>query len=101
MAPTITSNGGGPTAAITVPENQTAVTTVMATDPDLPPGILTYSLIGGDDRTALIINGSSGRLSFVTPPDFENPPMGTTTGSTTSSCRWQMGKGAKTRKPSP
>ncbi len=63
---------GGGTAAISVPENQTAVTTVMATDPDMPSGTLAYSLSGGADRTAFLINGSSGLLSFVTPPDFEN-----------------------------
>src|SRR5262245_36462525 len=32
--PTITSNGGGATAAVNVAENTTAVTTVTATDPD-------------------------------------------------------------------
>jgi hypothetical protein len=32
--PTITSNGGGNTAAVSVAENTTAVTTVTATDPD-------------------------------------------------------------------
>ena len=32
--PTITSNGGGDTAAVSIAENTTAVTTVTATDPD-------------------------------------------------------------------
>ncbi len=31
--PTITSNGGGDTAAVSIAENTTAVTTVTATDP--------------------------------------------------------------------
>ena len=44
-APTITSNGGGATANINVPENTTAVTTVTATDPQGDP--LTYSISGG------------------------------------------------------
>ena len=34
QAPTITSNGGGSSAAISVAENTAAVTTVTATDPD-------------------------------------------------------------------
>ena len=34
--PVITSNGGGANAAVNVAENTTAVTTVTATDADLP-----------------------------------------------------------------
>jgi len=76
-APTITSNGGGPTAAISVPENQTAVTTVIATDPDIPPDpALVYSLVGGADQTAFSIGAGNGVLTFNTAPDFENPTDG-------------------------
>jgi Cadherin domain len=69
--PTITSDGGGTTASKSVPENQTAVTDVDATDPDSDP--LTYSLAGGADSSDFTINQTSGVLSFTTPPDFEAP----------------------------
>src|SRR5206468_12871697 len=69
--PTITSDGGGATASKSVPENQTAVTDVDATDPDSDP--LTYALAGGVDDSDFTINPTSGVLSFTTPPDFEAP----------------------------
>ena len=72
-APIITSDGGGPTAAINVAENQTAVTTVTATDPDVPPDTLTYTIIGGADAAQFSINGSSGAVTFITAPNFEVP----------------------------
>jgi sugar lactone lactonase YvrE len=70
-APAITSDGGGATASKSVPENQTAVTDVDATDPDSDP--LTYSLAGGVDDSDFTINQTSGVLSFANPPDFEAP----------------------------
>ena len=48
-APVIISNGGGATASVNVVENQTSVTTVTATDIDLPPDMLTFSITGGAD----------------------------------------------------
>jgi sugar lactone lactonase YvrE len=69
--PTITSDGGGPTASMSVPENQTAVTDVDATDPE--NNSLTYSLAGGADASDFTINQTSGILSFATAPDFEAP----------------------------
>ena len=69
--PTITSDGGGATASKSVPENQTAVTDVNASDADNDP--LTYSLAGGADVSDFTINPTSGVLSFSTPPDFEAP----------------------------
>jgi hypothetical protein len=70
--PTITSDGGGASASLSVPENQTAVTDVDASDPDAA-NTLTYSIVGGSDQTRFTIVASTGVLSFVTPPDFENP----------------------------
>jgi uncharacterized repeat protein (TIGR01451 family) len=69
--PTITSNGGGETASISIPEFTTAVTTVTATDPDAGQ-TLTYNITGGDDAAKFQIS-SGGVLSFITPPDFNNP----------------------------
>ncbi|HEX8624721.1 MAG TPA: cadherin domain-containing protein [Allosphingosinicella sp.] len=70
-APVIGSNGGGAAAALTVAENQTAVTTITATDPD-GAATLVYSIVGGADRTRFAINASSGVLTFVSPPNFES-----------------------------
>ncbi len=70
-APVITSNGGGATAAVNVAENSTAVTTVTATDADLPAQTLTYSISGGADASRFTIDASSGALVFVAAPDFE------------------------------
>ena len=69
-APIITSNGGGNTAAVSIAENTTAVTTVTATDPDVGQ-TLSYSIIGGADASKFTIGSTTGALSFVTAPNFE------------------------------
>jgi hypothetical protein len=71
-APVITSNGAGPTAAISVNENQTAVTDVDATDQDVPT-TLTYSKAGGADAALFNIDPSTGVLTFVSGRNFETP----------------------------
>ncbi|MEY9770187.1 Ca2+-binding RTX toxin-like protein [Sinorhizobium fredii] len=71
-APTITSDGGGDTASISIEENTTAVTTVVASDPDVGQ-TLEYSISGGNDAAKFQINAGTGELSFISPPDFENP----------------------------
>ncbi|MBL8451961.1 MAG: cadherin domain-containing protein, partial [Zoogloea sp.] len=71
--PVITSNGGGATANISIAENTTAVTTVTASDADLPTQTLTYSISGGNDAAQFSIGSSSGVLSFITAPNFEAP----------------------------
>jgi hypothetical protein len=65
-APAFTSS-----AAPSVPENTTAVTTVVATDPEGDP--VTYSLTGGADAAFFAIDTNTGALSFLSPPDFEAP----------------------------
>lgn len=72
-SPTITSNGGGGTAAVNVAENTTSVTTVTATDSDLPAQTLSYSISGGADQTKFNIDSGSGVLTFASAPDFEAP----------------------------
>ena len=72
FSPVITSNGGGPTAAINAAENQTAVTTVTATDAD-GTATISYSVSGGADAAKFQINASTGVLTFVTAPDYEIP----------------------------
>src|SRR5262249_9557921 len=70
--PTITSNGGGNTAAVSVAENTTAVTTVTATDPDAGQ-TLSYSIAGGADASKFTLNATTGALAFVTALNFEAP----------------------------
>jgi hypothetical protein len=79
-APVITSNGGGATVSIDVTENQTNVTTVTATDVDLPPDTLIFSIMGGADAALFSVNASSGVLTFNTAPDFEAPSDANTDG---------------------
>ncbi|WP_293997473.1 cadherin domain-containing protein [Sphaerotilus sp.] len=73
FAPVIGSDGGGATAALTVQENTTAVTTVTATDADVAPGPLTYTLVGGADQALFTLDASTGVLRFVAAPDAERP----------------------------
>ena len=54
-----------------VDENTTAVATITATDVD--GDTLTYSVSGGDDQALFTIDASTGALSFITAPDYENP----------------------------
>ncbi|HEX8308115.1 MAG TPA: cadherin domain-containing protein [Allosphingosinicella sp.] len=68
---TITSNGAGASAAISVAENKLAVTKVTAVDPDGSP--ITYSISGGADASRFLIDSSTGALSFLANPDFEQP----------------------------
>jgi hypothetical protein len=74
-APSITSNGGGPTASAPIQENATAVTTVAASDPDASPTIV-YSIVGGADQAEFQIDASTGALSFIAAPDYEAPTDG-------------------------
>jgi hypothetical protein len=71
-APAITSNGGGATAALAMPENQTAVVTMTATDPDAGAS-LNWSILGGADAALFTIDAGTGALRFVSAPDRETP----------------------------
>lgn len=71
-SPVITSNGGAATAGISIAENITAATTVAATDAD-PGTTISYSINGGADAAKFSINSTTGVLTFITAPDFENP----------------------------
>jgi hypothetical protein len=73
-SPVITSDGAGASAAISIAENSTAVTTVQATDVD--GSSRTYSIVTGEDSpdaTKFIINPVTGALSFAAAPNFEIP----------------------------
>jgi predicted lipoprotein with Yx(FWY)xxD motif len=71
-APTITSNGGGNTAALSVAEDSTAVSTVIATDVDAGQSI-TYAIAGGADASKFSITAQTGVIAFLAAPDFELP----------------------------
>jgi len=73
-APVIGSNGGAATAAVTVEENQTAITNVEATDDfDAESDGLTYSITGGVDQALFAVDANTGELTFNAAPDFEAP----------------------------
>jgi hypothetical protein len=67
----IVSNGGGHFAEIKVGENQAAVTTVQAHDPD--GGLVGYRIHGGADAALFTIDELSGELRFLAAPDYEAP----------------------------
>ena len=58
-------------SSISVPENQTNIVTLTATDAN--GGVLSFSISGGTDQAKFSINSVTGVLGFVAPPDFENP----------------------------
>ena len=70
-APIITSDGGGPSANVSVTEGSRTVTDVNATDAE--GATLTYSIIGGADAALFNIDPATGVLTFSTAPDFQAP----------------------------
>lgn len=71
-APVITSNSGCATAALAIDENEIAVTTVAASDPDAGQTV-SYTIVGGADAALFTLDPVSGVLTFRTAPNFENP----------------------------
>ncbi len=67
--PVISSNGGGATGTLQMPEGILAVTNVDATDTDAAD-ILNYSLSGGADIALFQIDATTGALSFKTAPTY-------------------------------
>jgi|GEM_PF-3329921 len=72
-APEITSDGGGDTATVNVDENTTDVTTVTSSDVD--GGTPVYSILAtaDTDHALFDIDSSTGKLTFKSAPDYENP----------------------------
>ncbi|NQU23179.1 MAG: tandem-95 repeat protein [Candidatus Nealsonbacteria bacterium] len=56
-----------------VEESTTSVMRVTATDADLPPQTVSYSISGGVDEAAFAIDPVSGELAFQSPPDYDIP----------------------------
>ena len=70
VAPSITGPGGGAgdaSSAISVDEEQTAVTTLTASE------TVTWSITGGADAARFAIDSATGTLTFVAAPDYEQP----------------------------
>ena len=69
IAPMIVTNG-----TVNVPENTTLVVDIEATGDNSSEGNgLTYSLSGGEDQGLFTIDVTTGELSFISAPDFEQP----------------------------
>ena len=70
--PEIVSGGGADRITVTVDENTTAVTTIVAADDELPEATLRFRL-GGVDAGRFTIGELDGVLQLADPPDFETP----------------------------
>ena len=57
--------------SLTTPENQQNAGTIIATDSDGDP--LSYSITGGADASKFTISATTGVLTFLQAPDYENP----------------------------
>ncbi|RKT00250.1 YDG domain-containing protein [Flavobacterium sp. 123] len=64
---------GTDSVMINIQENTNAVTTLSATDSDVPAQTLTYAIAGGEDAARFSINSTTGVLTLVAPADFELP----------------------------
>jgi len=71
--PVFPGSGDWPAVALTRGKNITAVTTVTATDVDVPADTPTYAIIGVADAALLGMDLSGGVLSFNVAPDYEAP----------------------------
>jgi len=67
-APVITSK-----LAFVIDEGKTAIGTITATDVDTALKLLTFSISGGADAKLFSIDKSTGALSFLSAPSFDNP----------------------------
>ncbi len=60
-------------AEVSAAENQRAVLTVRAVEPDAQDGAVRYRLSGGADQARFALDPATGALSFVAGPDYEHP----------------------------
>ena len=73
-APMICEPGHEPEAYVKIRENRTQVTDFFAIDDSDSEGNgLTYSIVGGSDANAFVIDATTGILTFKAAPDFEAP----------------------------
>lgn len=82
-APMICEPGHEPEAYVKIRENQTFVTDFLAIDDsDYEGAGLTYSIVGGADANAFVIDAATGILTFKTAPDYEAPTDSGANGAT-------------------
>ena len=61
---------GGSSLSVAIPEGTAEVVDVAVTDPD---SALRYSIAGGDDASKFQIDSSTGELTFLAAPSFNDP----------------------------
>ncbi|PTS84480.1 hypothetical protein DBR17_07975 [Sphingomonas sp. HMWF008] len=70
----ITSGGGGASAALSAVENVSRFTPIYTvTASNLDGGSLSYSIVGGPDAARFTIDSTRGTLNFAATPNFESP----------------------------
>jgi hypothetical protein len=71
-SPIFGTNGGAATHSVSVPENQINVITFTGSDPDTPTTLSWVFANSSLDRSKFALNSSTGALTFISAPDFEN-----------------------------
>ncbi len=59
--------------SVSIAEGQTNVTTLFASDADLPPQTVSFGISGGADAAKFALDSNNGALTFRAPPNFEVP----------------------------
>ena len=84
-------------ATFNVPENQTSVGTVQASDSDSDDSVTGYAIQGGADALKFSIAEASGALTFASAPNFEAPTDADTDNDYVVVVRAMSGAGARVK----
>ena len=84
-------------ATFNVPENQTAVGTVAASDSDTGDSVTGYTIQGGADRSKFSIVEATGVVTFASAPNFEAPADADTGNDYVVVVRAMSGTGARAK----
>ena len=84
-------------ATFNVPENQTSVGTVQASDSDSDDSVTGYAIQGGADALKFSIAPSSGVVTFASAPNFEAPTDADTDNDYVVVVRAMSGAGARVK----
>ena len=84
-------------ATFNVPENQTSVGTVAASDSDTDDSVTGYAIQGGTDASKFLIAPSTGVLTFASVPNFEAPADTDRDGDYVVVVRAMSGAGARAK----
>ena len=80
-----------------MPENQTSVGTVAASDSDAGDSVTGYAIQGGADRSKFSLVASTGVLTFASAPNFEAPADADTGNDYVVVVRAMSGTGARAK----